>query len=81
MSEHPTTTPPVDVVGLIVSFELGAASNAEMLTLFGELIRTGQAWTLQGAYGRAATHLIEAGYLDEQGARTELGDALAAWEG
>jgi hypothetical protein len=33
------------------------------LETFAELIRTGEVWTLEGTYGRAATALIEGGYI------------------
>lgn len=58
---------PVDTVGLIMAFEQGDLDNDGILKLFSELIRTGQAWSLQGSYGRAAKNLIDQGYIDEQG--------------
>lgn len=56
-----------DVLDLIIRHESGELSDAETLKLFGHLIRTGQAWTLQGHYGRTATMLIEVGALNEDG--------------
>ena len=56
-----------DVLDLIIRFEQGEAEPAEILELFAELIRTGQAWTLQGSYGRYAARLIETGLIDGDG--------------
>jgi len=56
----------VDVTKLIM-YEGGSMSPKEVLELFSELVKTGQAWSLQGSYGRAAQGLIESGYLDKQG--------------
>ena len=53
-----------DIVGNIISFENGELSGTEVLQLFSHLIKTGQCWSLQGSYGRAAATLIEDGYID-----------------
>ena len=53
-----------DIVGNIISFEDGELSGIEVLQLFSHLIKTGQCWSLQGSYGRAAATLIEDGYID-----------------
>jgi len=42
-------------------------SKEKLLDLFSYLIKTGQAWSLQGFYGRTASDLIEAGYISETG--------------
>ena len=60
-------TKKLDLVGLIMDYESGELKAEDTLVLFGELIRTGQAWTLQGHYGRQATALIEAGYISKSG--------------
>ena len=57
----------MDLVGLIMAYEDGTLEAEKTLELFGELVRTGQAWTLQGSYGRQATALIEAGYISIAG--------------
>jgi hypothetical protein len=36
-------------------------SDAETLTLFSELVTSGDAWSLQGHYGRTAMDLIQTG--------------------
>ena len=47
-------------VALAEGFEDG--SEDEQLKAWQHLIDTGLAWRLQGAFGRAANRLIEAGY-------------------
>lgn len=52
----------IDVVSMMIEFEMGFLSNGDIIDLFQELIDTGQAWELQGHYGRTADDLIDAGY-------------------
>ena len=52
---------------LMMDFEGGNLTKAEFLTLFSRLIRNGQAWTLQGTYGRQAQALIDAGLIERSG--------------
>ncbi len=56
-----------DLVGSIMDFESGNMGDAKALELFSHLIKTGQAWTLQGCYGRAAMQLIDNGYISKDG--------------
>ncbi len=51
----------------IIAYETGNLSQWGILKLFSELVKTGQAWTLQGSYGRTAARLIEDGYLTPEG--------------
>ena len=51
----------------IIDFECGLLDHIGMLELFAELIKNGRAWTLQGSYGRTASALIDAGYIDTDG--------------
>lgn len=58
----------------LISYEEGALDDAETLELFGKLVKSGMAWTLQGHYGRVATDMITSGYLTEKGEVTELAE-------
>lgn len=63
----------MDLVGSIIAYENGELSARKTLELFGHLIRTGAAWSLQGSYGRTAAAFIEEGLLDpETGDITDL---------
>ena len=53
---------PFDLVGFIIAYESGNASEEYLLQGFQHLIDTGRAWTLQGCYGRMAQRLIDAGH-------------------
>lgn len=50
-----------DLTADIIAFECGELDAEGQTSLFQKLIDTGLAWQLQGAYGRAAEHLIQAG--------------------
>ena len=51
-----------DTLDFIMDFEGGEISDERLIEGFQHLINTGQAWTLQGSYGRTAMSLIDAGY-------------------
>jgi len=50
-------------VDYIIQYEEGTLGGVEAIVLFQHLVNTGQAWTLQGHYGRTAEHLIERGVI------------------
>lgn len=51
----------------IIKFENGELDKDETIKLFSELVKSGLAWKLQGSYGRFATQLIEAEYINNNG--------------
>lgn len=51
----------------IIAFESGELGQDQVVKLFQHLVDTGQAWTLQGFYGRAARALIEKGLVVVKG--------------
>ena len=55
------------LIDSIIAYETGELRAEDTLKLFAELIKTGQAYTLQGHYGRTAGALIKGGYIDRQG--------------
>ena len=57
----------MDITDKIIAYECGDIDEAGIIQLFAELIKNGMAWTLQGSYGRTASALIDAGYIDTDG--------------
>jgi len=55
------------MVDKIMAYESGELDNKGILELFSELIRTGNAWSLQGAYGRTAKNLIDNNLINNEG--------------
>jgi hypothetical protein len=56
-----------DLVGKIMAWEEGRMSPKETVRFFGELVKSGMVWKLQGVYGRTAVRLIEQGYITNTG--------------
>lgn len=46
----------------IIQYETEGLDEEDTIALFQELIDTGQAWLLQGSYGRTAHELIQGGH-------------------
>ncbi len=53
------------ITGRLIAFESGALSEDQILELFQDLVNSGQAWELQGTYGRTALALIKSGYITD----------------
>ena len=57
----------IDLTDDIIAYEQGDLGEIQTLRLFCELIKSGQAWRLQGSYGRTAQALIDSGRITEDG--------------
>ena len=62
-----------DYVGAIMEYEAGQLDDDATRELFQYLVDTGLAWSLQGAYGRQAQRMIEAGEISRWRAKTAAG--------
>lgn len=64
-------------VGDLSAYENGELTPRATVRLFAALVKTGDAWTLQGSYGRAAARLIEDGFIEARTGKIlrEPGDA------
>jgi hypothetical protein len=51
----------------IVRYESGEMTEREMIDFFGQLVKNGMAWSLQGHYGRTARDLMSSGLIDRDG--------------
>ena len=60
-----------DIVNEIVAYEVGELNDIETIKLFSKLVKNGNAWSLQGHYGRTATALIRGEYLTSAGEITD----------
>ncbi|MEU9795034.1 hypothetical protein AB0E27_31315 [Streptomyces sparsogenes] len=65
-----------DIAIDMVSYELDELGPLETLELFGLLVKSGMAWTLQGSYGRVASELIHSGYLTQDGDVSQFADEM-----
>tara|TARA_R100000734_G_C3316348_1_gene108809 strand:+ start:1585 stop:1785 length:201 start_codon:yes stop_codon:yes gene_type:complete len=59
-------------VNMIIQYECGELDDNGTLELFSDLIKSGQAWKLQGHYGRTASAIIDAGYISKDGEILEV---------
>lgn len=57
----------MELIDKIIAYESGELTDQQLVYLFAELVESGDAWTLQGHYGRTAAALIDAGYIDREG--------------
>ena len=54
-----------NTLDFIINYEAGDVDEATLIDGFQHLVDSGQAWTLQGHYGRTAAALIEAGMVTD----------------
>ena len=62
-----------DTVEQIIAYETGELDYENTLNLFSKLIKSGQAWSLQGHYGRTAKQIIELNLISKDGKITQHG--------
>ena len=51
----------------MMAWEGGNLTMKQYFTLFADLVKSGQAWSLQGMYGRTASRMIADGYISQHG--------------
>ena len=61
----------MDTTTEIIAYESGELDLEGVLNLFSKLVKNGNAWRLQGHYGRTAAALIENDLLTKKGEITE----------
>jgi hypothetical protein len=57
----------MNILDFIIDYEAGDVDEQQFIEGFADLIRTGQAWCLQGSYGRTAVSLIDQGIISSTG--------------
>jgi len=62
----------MEYIDKIIAYESGMLDGAGMVYLFAELIKTKQAWSLQGHYGRMAQRFIDVGIIMPDGDIDEM---------
>lgn len=55
------------LVTKIIAYESGMMPEKEIIKFFGQLVKSGMAWKLQGSYGRMAANFISQGYISKSG--------------
>tara|TARA_Y100000033_G_C2752841_1_gene114854 strand:- start:1933 stop:2142 length:210 start_codon:yes stop_codon:yes gene_type:complete len=62
----------IDLTDLIIEYENGNTNLTQEILLFAKLVETGQAWTLQGHYGRVAMEMIDLEFISKDGKVLQL---------
>ena len=55
------------LVDMMIAYESGELEAEKTIDLFAKLVKSSQAWHLQGHYGRTASELIKLGYISKKG--------------